>query len=165
MNKMTIQQGIYLLATLSSKESELLSEINGYRVPLAVNGKDVTDKKQAQDMLKAIEELEIIQKDMIKLKVVLTNANSTVITEGKSINELLEEVKRKRRYLSTVSSLNRSGHTTVETGVGVVQYGILNADLIKKEVKTLELEVNKLSQLIDTLNAKNHIEVDLSSEY
>ena len=54
-----------------------------------------------------------------------------------------------------------SGRTSVETGVGVVQYGTLNRAKINTICEELEKEVNTLSDKIDNINSKIEIEVKL----
>lgn len=164
MKKITIQQAIFLLSTLTEKERVLLNALHSYKVPLLVNGKDVSDPKKSKQMLKEIEELNLIQKDIITLKTTLTKTNIETIIDDKSLNQYLEEVRIKRSYLLTINSLLRAGYTKVENAVGVVQYGVLNEDYLKEIVLSLENEVNELSQKIDTINSTSYLEINLLSE-
>ena len=164
MKNLTIQQGIYLLSTLVDKAYSLRGNLNSYKVPLSVNGKDVTDRKKSEKMLKEIEELKLYQEDIINLKSKLAKANIETMNEGKSINQLLEEVRNKREFLSTLKHLLTYNQTKVENSVGVVQYGTLNEEYIEDLVNSLETEVNELSQKIDILNSNTYIEINLLTE-
>lgn len=164
MKKITLQQAIFLVSTLVEKEKEILNLLYTYKGPLLVNGKNVTEKKQSQNMLEDIKRLELIQKDIITLKTTINNANINTKIDNKSINEYLEEVRIKRNYVSTLSNLVRSNYSKVETGVGVVYYGVLNEDVLKKNIEKLEKEVFEISQKIDKSNSENYIKVKLFTE-
>lgn len=161
MNKMTIQQAIFLLATLTEKEKSLSMNLHSYRVPLAVNGKDVTDSKKAKQMLEELQKLDAIQKDIFTLKTKLAKTNVETIFENKVLNEFLEEVRIKRAYLTTLKTLLSTNSTRVESSIGVVQYGVLNDEYVKEKAQTLEKEVFELSQKIDSINASTYIEIEL----
>lgn len=164
MKKLTIQQAIFLLSTLAEKERELLNLLYTYKVPLLVNGKDVTEKNQKTEMLENIKNISLIQEDIVTLKIAVNNANLTTKIDEKSISEYLELVRVKRNYLSTLNNLVKGNYSKVENGVGVVHYGILNGDYIKEEIKKLEVEVFEISQKIDTVNGNTWIEVKLVTE-
>lgn len=168
MKKITIQQAIFLLSNLSAKENQLTDNLYSYKVPLLVNGKDVTDSKKIKQMKKDLENLSLIQQDIINLKSKLAKINiSTEINienNQKLLNQLLEEVRIKRSYLAALNNLVKSSYTKIETGVGVVQYGVLNEDLLREKIENLETEVNNLSQKIDIINSTTYIEIDLLSE-
>lgn len=164
MKKITIQQAIFLLSTLIEKQNSLSSVLHSYKVPLLVNGKNVTDPKKAEQMLKEIEELELVQKDIIDLKTSLAKLNIETVVEGKSLNKYLEEVRMERNYLQILKNLLNSNYTKVENSVGVVQYGVLNEEYIKGLVQKLEKKVNKLSEKIDIINSSTYLEIDLLSE-
>lgn len=164
MKKITIQQAIFLLSTLIEKQNSLSSVLHSYKVPLLVNGKNVTDPKKAEQMLKEIEELELVQKDIINLKTSLAEINIKTIVDGKSLNQYLEEVRMKRNYLQNLNALLKASYTKVENSVGVVQYGVLNEDYIKDIVIKFEKKVNGFSQKIDTINSNTYFEIELLSE-
>ncbi|WP_022818959.1 hypothetical protein [Fusobacterium russii] len=164
MKKITIQQAIFLLSTLMEKQSTLSLGLNSYKVPLLVNGKNVTDPKKVKQMLREIEELNLIQKDIINLKSSLAELNIKTIVDKKSINQYLEEVRMERSYLQTLNALLKSNYTKVENSVGVVQYGLLNEDYIKELAIKLEKKVNEISQKIDTINSSTYLEIELLSE-
>ncbi|MDO4690314.1 MAG: hypothetical protein Q4A58_03355 [Fusobacterium sp.] len=164
MQKITIQQAIFLLSTLIEKEREFSSALNEYKVPLYVNGKDVSNPKKKEEMLEDIKELNSIQEDIITLKSILAKSNVNTIIDGKSINYYLEEVRIKRNYLNTLNNLLRSNYTKVENAVGVVQYGVLNEEKLRKEARELETKVNELSQKIDSINSSTYIEIELKAK-
>lgn len=164
MKKITIQQAIFLLSTLMEKQSTLSLGLNSYKVPLLVNGKNVTDPKKVKQMLREIEELNLIQKDIINLKSSLAELNIKTKVDKKSLNQYLEEVRMERSYLQTLNALLKSNYTKVENSVGVVQYGLLNEDYIKELAIKLEKKVNEISQKIDTINSSTYLEIELLSE-
>lgn len=164
MKKISIQQAIFLLSTLTDKQNSLSLGLNAYKVPLSVNGKNVTDPKKANQMLKEIEELELVQKDIVNLKSSLAEINIKTIVDGKSLNQYLEEVRMERNYLQNLNTLLKANYTKVESSVGVVQYGALNEEYIKDSVIKLEKKVNELSQKIDTINSNTYFEIELLSE-
>lgn len=163
--KLTLQQAIFTVSNLTKKQKRLMDTIRyNYEVPLKVNGKDVFEESQAQEMLQLIEELNLVNKDLIAIKDEINIANAENFLDNKSLFSILEEVRIKRQQLSVYEYLASTGRTAVETGVGVVQYGALNRDKIRELFKELEVEVNTLSEKIDAINSKIEIEVKLYSE-
>ena len=146
--KLTLQQAIFTISNLSKKQRRLLDLIrDSYVVPLKVNGKEVFEQAQADEMLKNLSELDLINQDIVALKDGINVANTENFIENKSLLEYL---------------LKRDS-TTVENGVGVVQYGVLNKKELAEKFYKLENEVNSLSEKIDSVNAKTEIEVKLFS--
>ena len=162
--KLTLQQAIFTISNLTKKQRRLLDLIrDSYVVPLKVNGKEVFEQDQADEMLKNLSELDLINQDIVTLKDGINVANSENFIENKSLFALLEEVRLKRNILFDLEYLLKRDSTTVENGVGVVQYGVLNKKELIKKFDKLENEVNSLSEKIDTVNAKTEIEVKLFS--
>ena len=162
--KLTLQQAIFTISNLTKKQRRLLDYIrDNYVVPLKVNGKDVFEQAQADEMLKNLSELDLVNQDIVTLKDGINVANSENFIENKSLFSLLEEVRLKRSILYDLEYLLKRDSTTVENGVGVVQYGVLNKKELIEKFDKLENEVNSLSEKIDTVNAKTEIEVKLFS--
>ena len=150
--KLTLQQAIFTISNLTKKQKRLLDYIrDNYVVPLKVNGKEVFEQAQADEMLKNLSELDLVNQDIVALKDGINVANSENFIENKSLFALLEEVRLKRES------------TRVENGVGVVQYGVLNRKELMEKFNKLENEVNSLSEKIDNVNSKTEIEVKLLS--
>ena len=162
--KLTIQQAIFTISNLTKKQRRLLDYIrDNYVVPLKVNGKDVFEQAQADEMLKNLSELDLVNQDIVTLKDGINVANSENFIENKSLFALLEEVRLKRSILYDLEYLLKRDSTTVENGVGVVQYGVLNKKELTEIFDKLENEVNSLSEKIDSINSKTEIEVKLLS--
>ena len=162
--KLTIQQAIFTISNLTKKQRRLLDYIrDNYVVPLKVNGKDVFEQAQADEMLKNLSELDLVNQDIVTLKDGINVANSENFIENKSLFALLEEVRLKRSILYDLEYLLKRDSTTVENGVGVVQYGVLNKKELIEKFDKLENEVNSLSEKIDSINSKTEIEVRLLS--
>jgi len=162
--KLTLQQAIFTISNLSKKQRRLLDLIHdSYVVPLKVNGKEVFEQAQADEMLKNLSELDLINQDIVTLKDGINVANTENFIENKSLFALLEEVRLKRNILFDLEYLLKRDSTTVENGVGVVQYGVLNKKELAEKFNKLENEVNSLSEKIDSVNAKTEIEVKLFS--
>lgn len=162
--KLTLQQAIFTISNLSKKQRRLLDLIHdSYVVPLKVNGKEVFEQAQADEMLKNLSELDLINQDIVTLKDGINVANTENFIENKSLFALLEEVRLKRNILFDLEYLLKRDSTTVENGVGVVQYGVLNKKELAEKFYKLENEVNSLSEKIDSVNAKTEIEVKLFS--
>lgn len=162
--KLTLQQAIFTISNLSKKQRRLLDLIHdSYVVPLKVNGKEVFEQAQADEMLKNLSELDLINQDIVTLKDGINVANTENFIENKSLFALLEEVRLKRSILFDLEYLLKRDSTTVENGVGVVQYGVLNKKELAEKFNKLENEVNSLSEKIDSVNAKTEIEVKLFS--
>ena len=162
--KLTLQQAIFTISNLTKKQRRLLDYIrDNYVVPLKVNGKDVFEQAQADEMLKNLSELDLINQDIVTLKDGINVANSENFIENKSLFALLEEVRLKRNILFDLEYLLKRDSTAVENGVGVVQYGVLNKKELVEKFNKLENEVNSLSEKIDSVNAKTEIEVKLFS--
>ena len=162
--KLTIQQAIFTISNLTKKQRRLLDYIrDNYVVPLKVNGKDVFEQAQADEMLKNLSELDLVNQDIVTLKDGINVANSENFIENKSLFALLEEVRLKRAVLYDLEYLLKRDSTTVENGVGVVQYGVLNKKELIEKFDKLENEVNSLSEKIDNVNSKTEIEVKLLS--
>ena len=162
--KLTLQQAIFTISNLTKKQRRLLDYIrDNYVVPLKVNGKDVFEQAQADEMLKNLSELELVNQDIVALKDGINAANSENFIENKSLFALLEEVRLKRSILYDLEYLLKRDSTTVENGVGVVQYGVLNKKELIEKFDKLENEVNSLSEKIDSINSKTEIEVKLLS--
>ena len=162
--KLTIQQAIFTISNLTKKQRRLLDYIrDNYVVPLKVNGKDVFEQAQADEMLKNLSELDLVNQDIVTLKDGINVANSENFIENKSLFALLEEVRLKRSTLYELEYLLKRNSTTVENGVGVVQYGVLNKKELTEIFDKLENEVNSLSEKIDSINSKTEIEVKLLS--
>ena len=162
--KLTIQQAIFTISNLTKKQRRLLDYIrDNYVVPLKVNGKDVFEQAQADEMLKNLSELDLVNQDIVTLKDEINIANSENFIENKSLFALLEEVRLKRSILYDLEYLLKRDSTTVENGVGVVQYGVLNKKELIEKFDKLENEVNSLSEKIDSINSKTEIEVRLLS--
>ena len=162
--KLTLQQAIFTISNLTKKQRRLLDYIrDNYVVPLKVNGKDVFEQAQADEMLKNLSELDLVNQDIVTLKDGINVANSENFIENKSLFSLLEEVRLKRSILYDLEYLLKRDSTTVENGVGVVQYGVLNKKELIEKFDKLENEVNSLSEKIDSVNAKTEIEVKLFS--
>ena len=162
--KLTLQQAIFTISNLTKKQKRLLDYIrDNYVVPLKVNGKEVFEQAQADEMLKNLSELDLINQDIVTLKDGINVANSENFIENKSLFALLEEVRLKRSILFDLEYLLKRDSTTVENGVGVVQYGVLNKKELVEKFNKLENEVNSLSEKIDSVNAKTEIEVKLFS--
>lgn len=162
--KLTLQQAIFTISNLTKKQRRLLDYIrDNYVVPLKVNGKDVFEQAQADEMLKYLSELDLVNQDIITLKDGINVANSENFIENKSLFALLEEVRLKRSILYDLEYLLKRDSTTVENGVGVVQYGVLNKKELIEKFDKLENEVNSLSEKIDSINSKTEIEVRLLS--
>lgn len=162
--KLTLQQAIFTISNLTKKQRRLLDYIrDNYVVPLKVNGKDVFEQAQADEMLKYLSELDLVNQDIVTLKDGINVANSENFIENKSLFALLEEVRLKRSILYDLEYLLKRDSTTVENGVGVVQYGVLNKKELIEKFDKLENEVNSLSEKIDSINSKTEIEVKLLS--
>ena len=162
--KLTLQQAIFTISNLTKKQKRLLDYIrDNYVVPLKVNGKEVFEQAQADEMLKNLSELGLVNQDIVALKDGINVANSENFIENKSLFALLEEVRLKRSILFDLEYLLKRDSTTVENGVGVVQYGVLNKKELMEKFNKLENEVNSLSEKIDSVNAKTEIEVKLFS--
>ena len=162
--KLTLQQAIFTISNLTKKQRRLLDYIrNNYIVPLKVNGKEVFEQTQADEMLKNLSELDLVNQDIITLKDAVNVANSENFIENKSLFALLEEVRLKRDILYNLEYLLKQENTKVENGVGVVQYGVLNRKELIEKFNRLENEVNSLSEKIDGVNSKTEIEVKLAS--
>ena len=162
--KLTLQQAIFTISNLTKKQRRLLDYIrDNYVVPLKVNGKDVFEQAQADEMLKNLSELDLVNQDIVALKDGINVANSENFIENKSLFALLEEVRLKRSILYDLEYLLKRDSTTVENGVGVVQYGVLNKKELIEKFDKLENEVNSLSEKIDSINSKTEIEVRLLS--
>ena len=162
--KLTLQKAIFTISNLTKKQRRLLDYIrDNYVVPLKVNGKDVFEQAQADEMLKYLSELDLVNQDIITLKDGINVANSENFIENKSLFALLEEVRLKRSILYDLEYLLKRDSTTVENGVGVVQYGVLNKKELIEKFDKLENEVNSLSEKIDSINSKTEIEVKLLS--
>ena len=165
--KLTLQQAIFTISNLTKKQRRLLDYIrDNYVVPLKVNGKEVFEQVQADEMLKNLSELGLINQDIVALKDGINVANSENFIENKSLFALLEEVRLKRSILYELEYLLKRDSTTVENvenGVGVVQYGVLNKKELTEIFDKLENEVNSLSEKIDSINSKTEIEVKLLS--
>ena len=162
--KLTLQQAIFTISNLTKKQRRLLDYIrDNYVVPLKVNGKDVFEQTQADEMLKNLSELDLVNQDIVTLKDGINVANSENFIENKSLFALLEEVRLKRSILYDLEYLLKRDSTTVENGVGVVQYGVLNKKELIEKFDKLENEVNSLSEKIDSINSKTEIEVRLLS--
>ena len=162
--KLTLQQAIFTISNLSKKQRRLLDLIrDSYVVPLKVNGKEVFEQAQADEMLKNLSELDLINQDIVILKDEINVANTENFIENKSLFALLEEVRLKRNILFDLEYLLKRDTTAVENGVGVVQYGVLNKKELVEKFNKLENEVNSLSEKIDSVNAKTEIEVKLFS--
>ena len=162
--KLTLQQAIFTISNLTKKQRRLLDYIrDNYVVPLKVNGKEVFEQAQADEMLKNLSELDLINQDIVTLKDGINVANTENFIENKSLFALLEEVRLKRNILFDLEYLLKRDSTAVENGVGVVQYGVLNKKELAEKFNKLENEVNSLSEKIDSVNAKTEIEVKLFS--
>ena len=162
--KLTLQQAIFTISNLTKKQKRLLDYIrDNYVVPLKVNGKEVFEQAQADEMLKNLSELGLVNQDIVALKDGINVANSENFIENKSLFALLEEVRLKRSILYDLEYLLKRDSTTVENGVGVVQYGVLNKKELIEKFDKLENEVNSLSEKIDSINSKTEIEVKLLS--
>ena len=162
--KLTLQQAIFTISNLTKKQRRLLDYIHdNYIVPLKVNGKDVFEQAQADEMLKNLSELDLVNQDIVTLKDGINVANTENFIENKSLFALLEEVRLKRSILYDLEYLLKRDSTTVENGVGVVQYGVLNKKELIEKFDKLENEVNSLSEKIDSINSKTEIEVRLLS--
>ena len=162
--KLTLQQAIFTISNLTKKQKRLLDYIrDNYVVPLKVNGKEVFEQAQADEMLKNLSELGLVNQDIVALKDGINVANSENFIENKSLFALLEEVRLKRSILYDLEYLLKRDSTTVENGVGVVQYGVLNKKELIEKFDKLENEVNSLSEKIDRINSKTEIEVRLLS--
>ena len=162
--KLTLQQAIFTISNLTKKQRRLLDYIrDNYVVPLKVNGKEVFEQVQADEMLKNLSELDLVNQDIVALKDGINVANSENFIENKSLFALLEEVRLKRSILYDLEYLLKRDSTTVENGVGVVQYGVLNKKELIEKFDKLENEVNSLSEKIDSINSKTEIEVRLLS--
>ena len=162
--KLTLQQAIFTISNLTKKQRRLLDYIrDNYVVPLKVNGKDVFEQAQADEMLKNLSELDLVNQDIVTLKDGINVANSENFIENKSLFALLEEVRLKRSILYELEYLLKRDSTSVESGVGVVQYGVLNKKELIEKFNKLENEVNSLSEKIDSINSKTEIEVRLLS--
>ena len=162
--KLTLQQAIFTISNLTKKQRRLLDYIrDNYVVPLKVNGKDVFEQAQADEMLKNLSELDLVNQDIVTLKDGINVANSENFIENKSLFALLEEVRLKRSVLYDLEYLLKRDSTRVENGVGVVQYGVLNRKELIEKFNKLENEVNSLSEKIDSINSKTEIEVKLLS--
>ena len=162
--KLTLQQAIFTISNLTKKQRRLLDYIrDNYVVPLKVNGKEVFEQAQADEMLKNLSELDLVNQDIVTLKDGINVANSENFIENKSLFALLEEVRLKRNILFDLEYLLKRDSTTVENGVGVVQYGVLNKKELTEIFDKLENEVNSLSEKIDSINSKTEIEVKLLS--
>ena len=162
--KLTLQQAIFTISNLTKKQRRLLDYIrDNYVVPLKVNGKEVFEQAQADEMLKNLSELDLVNQDIVTLKDEINVANSENFIENKSLFSLLEEVRLKRAVLYDLEYLLKRDSTSVESGVGVVQYGVLNRKELIEKFNKLENEVNSLSEKIDSINSKTEIEVKLLS--
>ena len=162
--KLTLQQAIFTISNLTKKQRRLLDYIrDNYVVPLKVNGKEVFEQAQADEMLKNLSELDLVNQDIVTLKDGINVANSENFIENKSLFALLEEVRLKRSILYELEYLLKRDSTSVESGVGVVQYGVLNKKELIEKFDKLENEVNSLSEKIDSINSKTEIEVKLLS--
>ena len=161
---LTLQQAIFTISNLTKKQRRLLDYIHdNYVVPLKVNGKEVFEQAQADEMLKNLSELDLVNQDIVTLKDEINVANSENFIENKSLFALLEEVRLKRAFLYDLEYLLKRDSTSVESGVGVVQYGVLNRKELIEKFNKLENEVNSLSEKIDSINSKTEIEVKLLS--
>ncbi len=164
--KITLQQCIFLISNLTKKQSQLFSSLNSqYFVPLTVNGKDMVDKSKSKEMLERLKEIEILNQDLVTLKNALCVANNKNKIGKQTLFAALEDVRLNRNLLSNMEYALSREYNRVETGVGVVRYGIMNEEILKGKRDKLEKEVNNLSSKIDSMNASVEIEVKLLGEY
>lgn len=164
--KITLQECIFLIATVSKKQSRILSQFSSnYIVPLKVNGKDMSDPKKSEEMKRHLEELNILSEDLLALKNALTLANNEHKINEKTLATALEEVRIKRNLLSALETALSLHSHQAESGVGIVQYGVMNEELVKEKFEALEKEVFALSKAIDLANASITIEILLQGEY
>lgn len=160
--ELTIQQAIFEISNLTKRKQKLLTKMqNIYNVPLKVNGKDVFDKEKARFMLDDIAEINSINSRILTIKNALTKVNINTKINGKNLLEIIEEVKIKRELLQTLENSSSLNRTEVETGVGVVDYGVLNSEKVESLIKKLEEEINNLSSLIDKTNSETLIKINI----
>jgi len=85
--KLTLQQAIFTISNLTKKQRRLLDYIrDNYVVPLKVNGKEVFEQAQADEMLKNLSELDLVNQDIVTLKDGINVANSENFIENKRKN-------------------------------------------------------------------------------
>ena len=183
--KLTLQQAIFTISNLTKKQKRLLDYIrDNYVVPLKVNGKEVFEQTQADEMLKNLSELGLVNQDIVALKDginVESNNSKLIDLEVKISNDLdnrgqgiqnafslsiqyeYEYVINKKCPIPSKNKPLKKESTRVENGVGVVQYGVLNRNELMEKFNKLENEVNSLSEKIDNVNSKTEIEVKLLS--
>ena len=91
--KLTLQQAIFTISNLTKKQRRLLDYIrDNYVVPLKVNGKEVFEQAQADEMLKNLSELNLVNQDIVTLKNGINVANSENFIKNKSLFALPGEI-------------------------------------------------------------------------
>ena len=165
MKEISLQQVIYLISSITTeinKEKNKLENTAG--MPLKVNGKNVVDSEKANEITEILDKIELLQKDLVTLKYSLAKHNIETKVGDLTLAEMLEIVKLKRAYVLSIEYALGRSNVKVETGVGVVQYGSFKEKELKelKELHdNLEKEILQLSEIIDSVNSKTLVNVEL----
>ena len=156
-NKISLQQAIFQISNLTDElhreEYRLASEFTG---PISQNGKNAVNDDMKNEAKEVLDKIEAIIKELLMLKNALNRANNQEIN-GRTIISLIDEVKEKRFLLQQIDAALQSKRTSVETGVGIVQYGPFHEELYRKKRDELSREVMQLSTKIDELNSSTFI--------
>ncbi|CAM3548399.1 hypothetical protein [Pseudostreptobacillus hongkongensis] len=162
MKEISLQQVIYLISSITTEINREKNKLeNTAGIPLKVNGKNVVDSEKANEITEILDKIELLQKDLVTLKYSLAKHNIETRVGDLTLTEMLEIVKLKRAYVLSIEYALGKSNLKVETGVGVVQYGSFKEKELKELHDNLEKEILQLSEIIDSVNSKTLVNVEL----
>src|SRR5699024_10638607 len=136
MTTLTLQEAIFTISNLRrelSKEYEKFS--TDYRVPVAVNNEKIDNSNRVKQVDESLEKIKSLK---VERDLVQNITNNIDFGYG-------------RERIKTVS------------GVGIVEEGIINEEVVREYLEKLEKDVQRKSILIDKFNSTEKIEVTLNT--
>lgn len=172
MTTLTLQEAIFTISNLRrelSKEYEKFS--TDYRVPVAVNNEKIDNSNRVKQVDESLEKIKSLKEDLVTLKTAihLKNSTGTITIDGKDMtaSTVLESLKVERDLVQNITNnidfgYGRERIKTV-SGVGIVEEGIINEEVVREYLEKLEKDVQRKSILIDKFNSTEKIEVTLNT--
>lgn len=160
--QLTIQEAIFTLANVNKQIANFNRRLySNFAGPIRVDGVKITQATKADSNEADMQQYHDLVKDASQLRQAIAQANQENRLEGFTVTYQLEWLRHTRQLINNLELLQDQQSTRVENGVGVVEYGVYNEQLVKDTLDHYSKQANALSTKIDLFNAQTQITVDL----
>lgn len=163
--EITINQALNLMAMMKTQRQEIRTNLRQEysNEIISVNGNKYDNEKRTKTGIEQFEKIEALNKDLMTLINAVNKKNNEVLSNGKTLSEMINYVKIERMMYDIIKDTMREDSLKESFG-NVIEYGCLIQDYLQEKLKGKSLEkIEMLSNEIDILNNEIKITVDLET--